>query len=320
MLIDSPSGDTSAASGQERPSPLASRRGGLGRGLGALIPTLDEGTPPATLDIDIDAIEPNPYQPRVEMNEEDLQTLAASIRVHGVIQPLVVTHGAERGRYVLIAGERRWRASRLAGLGAVPAVVKEAVPRAMLELALVENVVRADLSPLEEAAAYRQLIDDFGLTQAAVAERVGRSRVSVTNTLRLLALPDRVQRALGAGEISEGHARALLGLPTAAEQVAALDWLLERELSVRQTEDLVRRWVAGGAPERIRPTPESPAAEGTERELALRQAFIDGLQRALGTRVGFRPAKEGGGTLTIHFGSDEELNALYEKLGGEQLW
>ena len=230
-----------ASPGPGRAAPLPSRRGGLGRGLDALIPAFGEGAA-ATLDIDIDAIVPNPYQPRVEIDQEALETLAASIRVHGVIQPLVVTHGQERGRYVLIAGERRWRAARLAGLGAVPAVVKEAVPRAMLELALVENVVRADLSPLEEAAAYRQLIDDFGLTQAAVAERVGRSRVSVTNTLRLLALPDRVQRALGAGEISEGHARALLGLATAADQVAALEWVLEKGLSVRQTEELVRRW------------------------------------------------------------------------------
>jgi ParB family chromosome partitioning protein len=204
-------------------------------------------------------------------------------------------------------------------LGAVPAVVKEAVPRAMLELALVENVVRADLSPLEEAAAYRQLIDDFGLTQAAVAERVGRSRVSVTNTLRLLGLPDRVQRALSAGEITEGHARALLGLPTSAEQVAALEWVLERGLSVRQTEELVRRWIAGGTPEGLRPAPADVESRA-EREEVFRQAFIDGLQRALGARVGFRPAKEGGGTLTIHYSSDEELNSLYEKLGGEQLW
>jgi ParB family chromosome partitioning protein len=317
MLSDSPSGERAAsAANQERAIP---RRGGLGRGLDALIPTFGEGAAPATLDVDIDAIEPNPYQPRVEMDEEGLAELATSIRVHGVIQPIVVTHGTERGRYILIAGERRWRAARLAGLGAVPAVVKEAAPRAMLELALVENVVRADLSPLEEAAAYRQLVDDFGLTQAAVAERVGRSRVSVTNTLRLLALPDRLQRALGAGEISEGHARALLGLPTAAEQVAALDWVLERGLSVRQTEELVRRWGAGEAPEgaRSRATTATPEAE---REAIFRQAFIEGLQRALGTRVGFRPAKEGGGTLTIHYGSDEELNALYEKLGGEQIW
>lgn len=320
MLSDSASGEpTAAAINPERPAPLSARRGGLGRGLDALIPTFGESATSATLEIDIDAIEPNPYQPRVEMNQEDLATLAASIRVHGVIQPLVVTHGGERGRYVLIAGERRWRAARLAGLGAVPAVVKDAVPRAMLELALVENVVRADLSPLEEAAAYRQLIDDFGLTQAAVAERVGRSRVSVTNTLRLLALPDRVQQALSAGTITEGHARALLGLPSAAEQLAALDWLLEKGLSVRQTEELVRRWIASGPPDGARPV-SPPEAAAPDREQIFQQAFLDGLQRALGTRVGFRRAKEGGGTLSIHFSSDEELNAFYEKLGGEQLW
>src|SRR5215212_7277189 len=312
MPSDSPSGASSASApsstaGPDRPATLPSRRGGLGRGLDALIPAFGEGAP--TLDIDIDAISPNPYQPRIEMDPEALETLAASIRVHGVIQPVVVTHGPERGRFVLIAGERRWRAARLAGLGAVPAVVKDAVPRAML-----------DLAPVEEAAAYRQLIDDFGLTQAAVAERVGRSRASVTNTLRLLALPDRVQRALGAGDISEGHARELLGLPTAPEQVAALEWVLEKGLSVRQTEELVRRWAAGESP-KGGPAPPEPATRGeTDRDAALRQAFIDGLQRALGTRVGFRPAKEGGGTLTIHYNSDEELNALYEKLGGKELW
>ena len=315
MSSDHPSGDPSAP-GQDRAAARPPRRGGLGRGLDALIPAFGEGTS-ASLDVDIDAIVPNPYQPRVEIDEGALRNLAESIRVHGVIQPLVVTHGEERGRYVLIAGERRWRAARLAGLGAVPVVVKEAVPRAMLELALVENVARADLSPLEEAAAYRQLIDDFGLTQAAVAERVGRSRVSVTNTLRLLALPDRVQRALGAGEISEGHARALLGLPTAAEQVAALDWVVERGLSVRQTEELVRRWAAGEAPRGER---AAEAVGASDRERVIRQAFVDGLQRALGTRVTFRPAKEGGGALTIHCGSDEELNALYEKMAGESIW
>jgi ParB family chromosome partitioning protein len=256
----------------------------------------------------------------VEIDQEALETLAASIRVHGVIQPLVVTHGQERGRYVLIAGERRWRAARLAGLGAVPAVVKEAVPRAMLELALVENVVRADLSPLEEAAAYRQLIDDFGLTQAAVAERVGRSRVSVTNTLRLLALPDRVQSALATGEISEGHARALLGLPTATDQIGALELIQERGLSVRQTEELVRRWDEGGRRETGAGSRETQGAESGSREQAVQLAFVDGLQRALGTRVQFRPEKTGGGTLTIHYSSDEELNAFYEKLVGEQIW
>ena len=247
------------------------------------------------------------------------ETLADSIRVHGVIQPLVVTHGEERGRFVLIAGERRWRAARLAGLGAVPVVVKEAVPRAMLELALVENVARADLSPLEEAAAYRQLIDDFGLTQAAVAERVGRSRVSVTNTLRLLALPDRVQRALGAGEISEGHARALLGLPTAAEQVAALE--LGAGAGPERAPDGGAGPPLGGRRSAAEASGRPPQTAGeTDRERVIRQAFVDGLQRALGTRVTFRPAKEGGGTLTIHYDSDEELNALYEKVAGESIW
>ncbi len=314
-------GETAAAApAPERP--VAARRGGLGRGLDALIPTFGDSAPAAASDVDIDAIEPNPYQPRIEMDQEALESLAASIRVHGVIQPLVVTHGAERGRYVLIAGERRWRAARMAGLQAVPVVVKDAVPRAMLELALVENVVRADLSPLEEAAAYRQLIDDFGLTQAAVAERVGRSRVSVTNTLRLLLLPDRVQQSLSAGDVSEGHARALLGLPTAPDQVAALEWVIAQGLSVRQTEELVRRWAAGNPPQGTRVTaPAASDADGDSgRTEVLRQAFLDGLQRAIGARVGFRPAKEGGGTLTIHFNSDEELTSLYEKLGGQDVW
>lgn len=312
----------SAAAAPAPERPAAARRGGLGRGLDALIPTFGDAPPAATSDVDIDAIEPNPYQPRIEIDQEALEALAASIRVHGIIQPLVVTHAAERGRYVLIAGERRWRAARLAGLQAVPVVVKDAVPRAMLELALVENVVRADLSPLEEAAAYRQLIDDFGLTQAAVAERVGRSRVSVTNTLRLLLLPDRVQRSLSAGDISEGHARALLGLPTAPDQVAALEWVIEHGLSVRQTEELVRRWAAGSPPQGARMSVSATLdADGDSgRTEVLRQAFLDGLQRAIGARVGFRPAKEGGGTLTIHFSSDEELTALYEKLGGQDVW
>ena len=316
-MSDRPAATSAALSTEpERPAAPAARRGGLGRGLSALIPTFAE-TPAAPLGIPIDAIEANPYQPRIEMDDDALQTLADSIRVHGVIQPLVVTNAQEPGRYVLIAGERRWRASRLAGLRVVPAVVKEAAPRAMLELALVENVVRADLGPLEEAAAYRQLIDDFGLTQAAVAERVGRSRVSVTNTLRLLALPDRVQAVLTAGGISEGHARALLGLPGAADQIAALETVQARDLTVRQTEELVRRWVAGEKPAGLRPetTPDSGSPDAV-----FQQAFLDGLQRALRTKVTFRPAKEGGGTLTIHYASDEELNAFYERLSGEDLW
>jgi len=292
-------------------APPRPRRGGLGRGLGALIPVAtEEAAPAAGLEVDLNAIAPNPYQPRTSLDAEALTALAESIRTHGVIQPLVVAGGPEPGRYVLIAGERRWRAARQAGLASVPVVVKEAAPRAMLELALVENVARADLSPLEEAAAYRQLIDEFGLTQAAVAERVGRSRVSVTNTLRLLAAPEPVQQALAAGEISEGHARALLGLPTAADQIAALELVTGRGLTVRQTEDAVRRWTAGARPRRREPPPPHPT----------QTSFVDRFQSALGTKVTFKPGRTGGGSLTIHYGSDEELDALYQKLVGEETW
>ena len=299
----------------DRPDPRASapppRKGGLGRGLGALIPTLppeEVAAAGAGRAVDVNAIEPNPYQPRAVIEPEALQTLAASIRAVGVIQPLVVAEGPERGRYVLIAGERRWRAARLAGLAAVPVVVREAAPRAMLELALVENVVRSDLSPLEEAAAYRQLIDDFGLTQAAIAERVGRSRVSVTNTLRLLAAPESVQAALSAGEITEGHARALLGLPTALDQVAALDEVVERGLTVRQTEELVRRMLDGET------VGERRAKRGPAPLPPVEQAFVDGIGRALGTRATLRRGKAGGGALTLHFSTDEELNAFHRRL------
>lgn len=303
--------------GDDKPTPRpAARKGGLGRGLGALIPTpAQQDDAPAAREVDINAIEPNPYQPRTTLDEDALAALAASIRVHGLIQPLIVAAGPERGRFLLIAGERRWRAARLAGLTAVPVVVRDAAPRAMLELALVENVVRADLSPLEEAAAYRQLIDDFGLTQAAVAERVGRSRVSVTNTLRLLALPEIVQRALAEGAITEGHARALLGLPSAADQVAALEVVTARTMSVRQTEELVRRW----SERRPDPIPDGAGRDRQPADPNLRRV-ISGFERALGAKVGLKPSKGGGGTLTIAFGSDEELDALYRRLVGDDDW
>lgn len=295
------------------PKPGA-RRGGLGRGLSSLIPaTAETAAGGATLDVPVDAIEPNPFQPRAAIDPDRLTTLVESIRLHGIVQPLVVNRGGQPDRYVLIAGERRWRAAQLAGFERVPVVIKDASSQSMLELALVENVVRADLSPLEEAAAYRQLIDEFGLTQASVAERVGRSRVSVTNTLRLQAAPERIQACLSAGSISEGHARALLGLTTAADQVAALDHVIDRGLSVRQTEDLVRRWLDGQAPTAGGAVRSS---RGTE-ELRLEDRFRD----ALGTKVTFRQRGAGqGGTLTIHYYSDEDLNALYHRLNGEDTW
>jgi ParB family chromosome partitioning protein len=290
----------------------STRRGGLGRGLDALIPTVaaDKQSDAATVEVSIDDIVPNPFQPRTTIDQAKLDQLAQSIRMHGVIQPLIVTQSETRGRYTLIAGERRWRAARLAGLTLVPVVVKEAATQTMLELALVENVVRADLSPLEEATAYRQLIDDFGLTQANVAERVGRSRVSVTNTLRLLSSPEEIQQALMDGRITEGHARALLGLPTAVDQVAMLKVVIERSWNVRQTEDAVRKWLAGPIPR-----PEAQPVT-TQRDTHVEEQ----LQRALTTKVAVKRDAHGSGSITIHFYSEEQLKTLFERLAGEQDW
>jgi ParB family transcriptional regulator, chromosome partitioning protein len=200
-------------------------------------------------------------------------------------------------------------------MATAPVVIKDAAPRAMLELALVENVVRADLSPLEEAVAYRQLIDEFGLTQATVAERVGRSRVAVTNTLRLLGAAEAVQAALQEDRISEGHARALLGLPTAIDQVAMLREVEENAWNVRQTEEAVRKWVAANAKrqEKERAVAASPDHAG--------QALEDRLQRLLATKVTVRrPPGMESGALTIHFFSEEQLNAIVTRLAGEEDW
>lgn len=309
---------TRRRTGDRADAPSGGRRGGLGRGLSSLIPTTPvpvaaTATATSPLTVPIDAVEPNPYQPRGTIHSDHLETLAESIRQHGVVQPLVVNLSPEPGRYVLIAGERRWRAARLAGLDTVPVVIKEASPQHMLELALVENVVRADLSPLEEASAYRQLIEEFGLTQASVAQRVGRSRVSVTNTLRLLAAPDGVQAALAGGEITEGHARALLGLGTSADQLVGLRHVIDRGLSVRQTEEMVRRWLDSDTD---RSRADRPAGRDVE-ELRLEDRF----RGALNTKVAFKRRGPGkGGTLTIQYYSDEELDALYRRLNGEDVW
>jgi len=257
-----------------------------------------------SLTVRVGDIDPNPYQPRGGMNADRLAELAESIRTHGVIQPLIVRISDQPDRFTLIAGERRLRASRMAGLEHVPVIVKDAADQAMLELALVENVVRADLSPLEEAHAYRQLIEEFGLTQASVAARVGRSRVSVTNTIRLLNAPAEVLEALEEGLITEGHARALLGLPTAIDQVAVLRQVIERGLTVRQTEELSRT-----RSERTISTPR--AAPPPRSEIAER------LQRSLQTKVSVKAGPDGAGVLTIHYFTHDQLADLYRRLAGE---
>jgi ParB family chromosome partitioning protein len=275
----------------------------LGRGLEALIPLAEEeGAEAGVREVETSAVTPNPRQPRSTIRDEDLAELAASIREHGIIQPLIVTRTADG--YQLIAGERRWRAARLAGLTTVPVLVKNAAPRQMLELALVENVQRADLNPLEEAQAYQQLVDEFGLTQEEVAQRVGKSRVAVANTLRLLKAAPAVQEAVLNRTLSEGHARALLGLPRPDMQEAALKVVLKQGLNVRQTEELVRRLLQQGATKRP-PQPPSPEMRALESRF----------QEALGTRVNLlRRGKHG--RLVIHFYSDEELDALYERIVG----
>ena len=279
------------------------QRSGLGKGLDSLIP----GGEPATIaasgvtQLRIDLIEHNPRQPRQDIHAEQLTELADSIREHGVIQPLIVAAG-EAGRYMLIAGERRLQAARQAGLRTVPVIVRGASTREFLELALVENIQRADLNALEEAEAYRHLVEDFDLSHEAIAKRLGKSRVAITNTLRLLALADGARQALIDGALTEGHARALLGIATVKGQEAALRTILKHSLTVRQTEDLVRRLHGQSRPRRRR-----PAVSADVRDIEKR------LQSSLGTKVSLRHGKRGG-TMTIHYYSDEELDALLEKL------
>lgn len=294
------------------------RRGGLGRGLGSLIPTsptleASSGERPDSglRDVGIDEIRPNPFQPRARMERPQLEELAASIRLHGLLQPLVVAANRPDGGWTIIAGERRWRASKLAGLVRVPVVVMDAAPQEMLELAIVENIVREDLSALEEAVAFRKLIDDFGLSQQDVADRVGRSRASVANTLRLLGAPDQVRDALASGQISEGHARAILGLANTADQLALLSLVIDKGLNVRQTEALVRDWTR-----KVPRSQELPVHRDPD-EIRIE----DKLRSALGTRVALRRgSRGGGGSLTIQFFSDEQLQGIYDRLVGEEVW
>jgi ParB family chromosome partitioning protein len=284
---------------------------GLGRGLNALISTTStpvDLTEAGVIRVPVDAIGPNPRQPRQILDSSTLAELAASIREHGLIQPLIVTRAPLEAEvtYTLIAGERRWRAAKMAGLSEVPVIVREATPQAMLEWALVENIQRADLNPLEEAAAYRALMDEFGLTQEQVAARVGKSRAAVANSVRLLNLAEPVKEALGTGQISEGHARALLSLPDEPSQVTALELILRRGYNVRQTEELVRRMLMAVQ------TEANPKPEDDPWALEIR-ALEEQLRAALGTRVHLSRSRQGG-RLVIYFYSEEELQALYERL------
>lgn len=311
---------------------MPKQRFGLGRGLDALIPgapgsgTLTQVDDDVTLDtslensaifeLALDAISPNPHQPRAAIeDDEQMLELARSIEEYGLLQPLLVTlSGAQDGNeptYTLIAGERRWRAARLAGLERVPVVIREATPQLMLEMALVENLQRTDLNPLEEAHGYMTLVEEYRLTQEQVAERIGRKRTSVANTIRLLQLPAEVRELLVTmpKAFTEGHARAVLQIVGDAERINAAKQIIAQQMSVRQAEELARRYNEAA----LRHTPDRRGGAGREQSFetkALEQEFI----RAMEMKVRLHRNTKGKGSLTLFFGSDQQLETLYERL------
>lgn len=242
------------------------------------------------------------------MDKAELAELADSIGEHGLIQPLVVQK-VDDGQYTIIAGERRWLAARMAGMDEVPVVVKEASPQAMLELALVENIQRADLNAVEEAQAYQHLMDDFDLTQEDVSKRVGKSRSTVANLVRLLKLPEEVQRAVVDGRLGGAHARALLPLPKPEMQKSLMKMILDKNLTVRQVEEIVKKMVEGARPRSDTSKAANASARRSPEIVALESEF----RQTLGTKVKIQKGPKGG-KVVIHFFSDEELQAIYEAI------
>ncbi len=278
----------------------------LGKGLSALIATGDYSgakDSPYNDKFDIEKILPNPYQPRMKIEPDELVEIADSIREHGVIQPLIITKDPNGDNYYLIAGERRFRASKLAGLKHVPVVIKDSSPQEMLELALIENIQRKDLNALEEATAFKQLQDQFGLTQTAIAKKMGLSRVAVTNKIRLLVLPEKVKEFILSGSISEGHARALLGINDEASLIAAANIIIKKILSVRETEELVRKINFGK---------EKNSEERLEFDRSTR-IILEKISKRIGYTVRVQRMSKGG-KLSIRYMSRKELKDLLKKL------
>lgn len=285
------------------------KRPALGKGLSALIPDAPAAPKASTFEVDIDRLTPNAYQPRGQFDDARLEDLAQSIRSNGIIQPIVVRKAGDD--YRIIAGERRWRAAQKAGLLKVPVVVKEVAPgqeQSVLEMALIENIQRENLNPIEEALAYRRLADEFSLTQEQISAAVGKDRATVANVLRLLRLPEEVKGNVASGALSMGHARALLGLSSEADQRAIARDIVARTLSVRETEALVRKAAEGG-----RAQPEPPPAPPADVHT---RAAEDQLRHRFGTRVRIvRKGKKG--RIEIDFGSEDELIRLFDQLTGE---
>jgi len=286
---------------------VAEKRPALGRGLSALIPdapALEPALQPSAprgvpLEVDLDRIVPNPRQPRLQMVQGPLEELAQSIRSNGIIQPILVRRSGDQ--FEIIAGERRWRAAQIAGLLRAPVIVREIADDQLLQVALIENIQRENLNPIDEATAYRRLLDECALTQEALADAVGKDRASIANHLRLLRLPGDVQRQVSAGALSMGHARALVALENHVTLKKAADDVVARGLSVRETEALVKRLNS--------PPPQAPVAV---KDVHTREAE-DVLKLALGTRV--RIVRKGkGGKVEIDFVSEDELNRIYEHI------
>jgi ParB family transcriptional regulator, chromosome partitioning protein len=283
-------------------------RKALGRGLEALIPPSGSSTAPpeassgGTLELPVDEIVANPYQPRTHFDDEAIQELAASIKATGVLQPVLVRRNSAAGGYQLVAGERRLRASIIAGINKIPAIVKEVADREMMELSLVENIQRENLNPIEEAKAYQALVKELGLTHDQVSERVGKQRVSITNSMRLLGLPDEVQEMVSRETLSAGHARALLAIDKAGDQLAAARYVQSKGFSVRRTEAFVRRKLR-----RMHSRPRAPKLEGLrEWEVRLQQKFA--------THVAIAPGRKGGKVEFEYYGQ-EDLERLFEAWG-----
>jgi ParB family chromosome partitioning protein len=281
------------------------KRRSLGKGLGALIPMSDrKENKKGLFNCSVDELVPNSDQPRQSFNEQKLKELTESIKSKGIIQPLVV-RAVGSGRYQIVAGERRWRAARLAGLKSIPVVVEELSDSEVLEIALIENIQREDLNPLEEAEAYKQLLDKHGLTQEQLSKRVGRQRSTVANSLRLLKLPNDIQEFLLTGEIAMGHARALLGVEKESAQRALARKVVREALSVRSLEDLVRDKASKS--ESVKRKHKKSGLSSSQRNL------VEGLQRRFGTKIELQTGKKGG-KLVIHYFSDQELDHIVELL------
>lgn len=278
---------------------------GLGRGLAALINSNEmENTNNSFVEnFDINNIQPNPYQPRMHIDPEELIEIADSIREHGVIQPLIITKDKNSNQYFLIAGERRLRASQLAGMKTVPVLLKDSSPQEMLELAIIENVQRKDLNPLEEAYAFKQMQDEFGISQDIIAKKMGLSRVAITNKIRLLNIPDEVKEEVLNEKLSEGHARALLGIKDRVSLIAAADLVIKRGMSVRETEALVRKINYGKG--------------STTRSWKKTDQVTDKYSTQLSQKLGYTAhitKMTKGGKVVIRYNSLEELNNLMGKL------